>query len=139
MSRKKDGPTGRVILSHVALASSSEEGADKFFGDLLGLQKSEPKILPEALARALFGVGSDLRVINYANDRSRFEIFILPGGRVLGEAGRVEHVCLEIDGLEEFLQTCGRLSLKILRVPKGDSLLTFVADEDGHLFELKER
>ena len=139
MSGAKAVPGDRTVLSHVALASSSEENADRFFGGLLGLKKAEPKILPASLSQGLFGIDAELKVINYANDRCRFEIFILPGGRTLNEAARVEHVCLEIDGLEEFLKRCGRLSLRIIRVPKGDSLLTFVADDDGHLFELKER
>ena len=64
-----------MILQHVALTCSSEEKADKFYQDLLGLQKSEPKIIPPALSKALFDINSELKIINYLDENLHFEIF----------------------------------------------------------------
>ena len=65
-------------VKHVGLVSGSEENADKFFGELLGLTKAEPKTLPAALSQALFGMNSDLKVINFLNDHAHFEISVTP-------------------------------------------------------------
>ena len=51
---------------------------------------------------------------------------------------RIEHVCLEVDDLAAFLEKCRTLQVKIVQVPKGDKLLTFISDEDGNLFEIKK-
>ena len=54
-----------MILRHAALRCSSEENSDKFYKDLLGLDKSEPKTLPQALSKAIFNLDSEMEIINY--------------------------------------------------------------------------
>ena len=123
-----------MILRHVALTCSSEEKSDKFYQDLLGLQKSEPKTIPPALSHALFDINSELKIINYQDENLHFEIFF--SDQNSGGAQRIDHVCLAVDHLEAFLEECRRLQVKIVQVPKGDKLLTFVSDDDGNLFEI---
>lgn len=124
-----------MILKHVALACSAEELSDKFYMELLGLKKSALKTLPTALSKALFGIDSELTIINYSDEHLHFEIFLTD--RNSGGSERIDHVCLEVEDLEAFLGKCRRLRVKIIQVPKGDKLLTFVKDDDGNLFELK--
>ena len=124
-------------LRHVGLTSGSEKNSDKFFGELLGLEKMEPKTLPAALSQALFNVKAELKVLNYESDQAHFEIFI--GAPEKRGVKPIEHVCLEVDDLAAFLQKCRSLKVNILQVPKGDTLLTFINDDDGNLFEIKER
>ena len=123
-------------LKHVGLVCASEENADAFYGRLLGLAKSEPKTLPRALSQAIFQVDGDLRIINYIGDELHAEIFI--DGQPRPQGGRIEHVCLEVDDLQVFIQGCRDLGATVTQVPKGDSLLTFACDLDGNLFEIKE-
>ena len=124
-----------MILRHVGLTSSSEEKADVFYADLLGLIKSEPKLLSLELSKAIFNVDRELVMINYQDERVHFEIFITgPDG---GNSRKIEHTCLEVDNLEGFLEKCRRLNLDIARIPKGDKTLTFIKDFDGNLFEIK--
>ena len=40
-----------MLLKHVALVCSSENNSDKFYKDLLGLEKKETKILPRMQAK----------------------------------------------------------------------------------------
>ncbi|MEE4264567.1 MAG: VOC family protein [Desulfobacteraceae bacterium] len=122
-------------LKHVGLTSSSEETADTFYADLLGLTKSEPKALDLELSKAIFNVDSELVMVNYQNDMSHFEIFIT--GERIGNRRPIEHICLEIGNLEEFLEKCRGLNVDIARIPKGDKTLTFIKDFDGNLFEIK--
>lgn len=121
-------------LLHVALAAGSEEKADRFYVGLLGLEKAEPKLLPAAIGRALFGIERELTIINYTGQAARFEVFICP------TAPRgVEHACIAVDSLPELLCKCDELGVETIRVPKGDSMITFIKDPDGNLFEIKEK
>jgi len=124
-------------VKDVGLVSGSERNADKFFEELLGLKKAEPKTLPAALSQALFDVNSDLIVINYLNDYAHFEIFI--SGAYKSSRRPIQHVCLEVDDLPSFLQKCRRLDVQILQIRKEDSQLTFISDYDGNLFEIKKK
>jgi catechol 2,3-dioxygenase-like lactoylglutathione lyase family enzyme len=124
-----------MILRHLALTCSSEERSDKFYKNLLGLQKSDPKTIPPALSKALFDINSELKIINYLDDFLHFEIFITRHNT--SGIRRIEHVCLEVDDLAEFLEKCRTLQVKIVQVPRADKVLTFVSDDDGNLFEIK--
>ena len=124
-----------MILRHVALTCSSEEKSDKFYKNLLGLHKSEPKTIPTTLSKALFDIDTELKLINYRNDDLHFEIFFI--SHTNSSVRRIEHVCLEVDDLAAFLEKCRTLLVKIIQVPKGDKLLTFISDDDGNLFEIK--
>ena len=124
-----------MILRHIAITCSSEKKSDKFYKTLLGLQKSEPKTIPPALSKALFDINSELKIINYLNDFLHFEIFITRHNN--SRTRRIEHVCLEVEDLAGFQEKCRGLQVKIVQVPRGNKLLTFVSDDDGNLFEIK--
>jgi catechol 2,3-dioxygenase-like lactoylglutathione lyase family enzyme len=124
-------------LQHVGLTCSSGENADKFYEVLLGLKKSAPKILPASLSKAIFNIDSELTVVNYMNESVHFEIFIHSHHQ--SNDSRIDHVCLEVKDLREFLQQCRSLNVKFVQVPKGESMITFVSDDDGNLFEMKQK
>lgn len=125
-----------MIIGHVALACSSVENADKFYGDLLGCRKSEPKILPPSLSASIFSIDSELTIFNYINGSVRFEIFIHDHHR--GNERRIDHVCLEVNDIREFIERCRSLNVRFIQIPKGDSMITFACDDDGNLFEIKQ-
>ena len=124
-----------MLLRHVALTCSSEKKSDRFYKDLLGLQKSEPKILPVALSRAIFNIVAELVMINYRNEQVHFEIFITDHS--VNHSRQVEHTCLEVDDLPDFIKKCNERGIDISQIPKGDRILTFIRDFDGNLFEIK--
>lgn len=122
-------------LKHVALVSRSEEYSDKFYGTLLGLQKLGSKILPASLSKQIFMVDGESQIVNYADHNIHFEIFVIDRN---GEnKNNFEHVCLEVDDPESFLKKCRDMGIKIMKIPKGDAMLTFITDYDGNLFEIK--
>jgi catechol 2,3-dioxygenase-like lactoylglutathione lyase family enzyme len=125
-----------MYLHHVGLTCRSEEKADTFYVNLLGLKKSEPKILPVDLSSAIFGIASELKIINYTGQSVQFEIFIY--GSCQNSHRPIDHICLQVENLEELLQKCRREDVNIIRIPKGESLLTFIRDFDGNLYEIKE-
>jgi len=124
-----------MLLKHVGLTCSTEDNADKFYRDLLGLKKSEPKILPPDLAKAIFNLDAELQMINYMNDHIHFEIFIADQSSTSPRP--IEHLCLEVDDLTGFIEKCRRMQAEVALIPKGDKTLTFIKDFDGNLFEIK--
>ena len=126
-----------MLLKHVALECSSEEAADKFYETLLGLKKMPSKIIPSALSKKIFNVDMEYKVTIYRDDNIQFEIFV--STRKRHKNRKIEHVCLEVVAPESFLKKCRDLETKILRIPRGDSYLTFISDYDGNLFEIKGR
>jgi catechol 2,3-dioxygenase-like lactoylglutathione lyase family enzyme len=126
-----------MILRHVALTCSSEKKSDRFFKDLLGLEKSEPNNLPISLSKAIFSVDSPLIMINYHNEQVHFEVFITD--HPISNSRQIEHVCLEVDDLETLLKKCRDLDVEVSQIPKGDRTLTFIRDYDGNLFEIKQK
>jgi len=122
-------------LKHVALVAGSEEKADIFYSNLLGLNKSEPKTLPLELSKAIFNLDAELVIINYLNEDLHFEIFITD--RSKDSSRQIEHLCLEVDDLSVFLNKCDSLGVEVVRIPKGDKMLTFIRDFNGNLFEIK--
>jgi catechol 2,3-dioxygenase-like lactoylglutathione lyase family enzyme len=125
----------KMQLKHIALVSSTQDKADRFYQTVLGLKKTNEKILAAALSDQIFNFDAELKIINYANDTIHFEIFIAEKQNL--ETNTISHVCLEIDNLEAFLDTCRKMGVAILQVPKGDAMITFITDDDGNRFEIK--
>lgn len=123
-------------LIHVGLRCRSEENADKFYANLLGLRKQEPKILAGSLSKQIFELTGDreFRIINYTNHQLHFEIFI--DSRYIIDRERVSHICIDVGDINGFLDKCRTMGLAIRQIPKGDKIVTFVSDFDGNLFEI---
>jgi catechol 2,3-dioxygenase-like lactoylglutathione lyase family enzyme len=123
-------------LNHVALVCGSEQNADVFYKDVLGLRKIKSFVLSNDLAHQIFGIDREYRVVVYGNDRFTAEVFI--DDRSPERDTSFEHVCLEVKDREDFVKRCESMHVEVNRIPKGDTLLTFVKDYDGNLFEIKE-
>jgi len=124
-----------MVLRHVGLTCGSEDNADRFYKDLLGLEKSESKALPASLSKSIFNIDSELVIINYLDQDLHFEIFIAADS--IRNPRQIEHLCLEVGDLNEFLNKCNILGVEVAQIPKGDKTLIFVKDFDGNLFEIK--
>ncbi len=125
-----------MILNHVALVCGSEKNSDRFYRDILGLNKLQSKMIPASLSRRIFNSDLEFKLINYGNDDLKFEIFI--SEQFKAPEIRIDHACLEIGGIDGFLERCDSMGVEILRIPKGESLLIFIKDFDGNQFEIKQ-
>ncbi len=123
-------------VKHIGLVCSSENRSDTFYQKLLGLEKTGKRIVPAALMGQIFNCHVDCTLVNYVEGALFFEIFIIPSPPVANHP--ITHVCLDVGHLEQFLQNCRGVGVTIRQIPKGDgALLTFIADFDGNLFEIK--
>jgi len=126
-----------MLLKHVGLACRTEANADKFYRDLLGLNKSGPKTLPSNLSKAIFNFDAELQIIDYIDEQVHCEVFIT--GPVDNLSRPIAHLCLEVNDLSEFIEKCHRSNVETAQIAKGDKTLTFIKDFDGNLFEIKGR
>ena len=126
-----------MFLNHIAVFCSSEEESDTFYSNLLGLKKVNSRVLPSELIEKIFGVSIELKMVNYANDDIRFEVFI--GDDKGLDVHKIGHACLEVDDREAFIKECEAMKLKINKIPRDDSFILFISDYEGNLFEIKEK
>ena len=129
--------TSDMRLQHVGLVTRSEEKSDRFFTGVLGLEKTRSSRLPAELSSRLFGIDEDLAMLNYGNDDLLFEIFVSSRSDLAPHS--VSHVCLEVPERSAFLERCAMMDVEIVEVPKGDSVVVFIEDYDGNLYEIKEK
>jgi len=123
-------------LHHVAVVCSSLENADRFYGEILGLQQIKTSVLNRELAEKIFDTDLECQFVLYENENFTIEVFIIPAAQQ--KITPVAHLCLEVDNKEEFAKNCQANGLEAKQIPRGDSLLIFVKDYDGNLFEIKE-
>jgi len=123
-------------LHHVAAVCSSQDNADRFYEGILGLKKIKTFSLNKDLAEQIFDTARECQIILYGNEDFAIEVFIV--SEKAEKATLFEHLCLEVEDKEELLLRCKSKGLAVKRIPKGDSLLTFIGDYDGNLFEIKE-
>ena len=121
---------------HTGLAVSSEERADRFFIDILGLEKSDPKIIDKKLIQTLFGIDHELLMIHYRGETVDFEIFVTQEYKAPEK--QTAHSCVKVTNLADIVNKCRGAGLKVVEVPKDSGVVTFIFDYDGNLFELKE-
>jgi catechol 2,3-dioxygenase-like lactoylglutathione lyase family enzyme len=124
-------------LVHIGIVSSSEAAADRFYADLLGLEKTRRSALPAELARPLFGRDEDCEILYYGGGDLVFEVFL--SGEPEPSERKISHTCIGVADREALLKRCAELRFEVRDAPKGDSRVVFVADADGNLFEVKQR
>lgn len=123
-------------LHHIALVSSSEERSDRFYAEVLGLEKKQVRKAPASLMKQLFNLEEEATFINYVGDNGLFfEIFVVR----FRESVPLSHCCLAVNDRDAFLTTCEKMSVPIRRFVKKDGgSVVFVEDYDHNLFEIKE-
>lgn len=122
---------------HVGLVSSSAQGADRFFGELLGLEKTRTSSLPAEFSQALFGVDQDCDLLYYGDEGLVFEVFVT--GWSEPSERKISHTCIEVDDRADLLIRCKGMGYGVREVVKGGKSVVFIEDSDGNLFEVKDR
>jgi hypothetical protein len=129
----------KIKLDHVGLGSNSEQDADKFFIELLGLQKTRSFSISEELNEEFFGLKQEQQIIRYGNGEVDFEVFIT--GNTEKAKDIFSHPCIVIDKRDEFLNKAITLGFPTIKVPRkdSDSYYLFIKDLFDNLYEIKEK
>lgn len=125
-----------VGVGHVAVGRSSEEAADRFYGELLGFEKTRCRDLPPDLSEPLFGRRDGCRMIDYVRDGTRIEVFVPEGA--LARSETYGHVCLVVDDREALLARAATLGVEVLEVGGPSRRVVFLRDGDGNLYEIQQ-
>ena len=123
-------------LHHAAVAARTEENADTFFQDILGLSRIKASTLKSDLASAIFDIDCECGLLLYGNED--FAVEVIVADPLPEQKETFAHLCLEVGEREKFIERCRSAGLEICLVPKGESLLCFIRDLDGNLYEIKE-
>ncbi len=128
----------KIKLDHVAVGSNSEQEADKFFTELLGLKKTRSFTVSADLMESFFGVKNEQLTIRYGEGSLSFEVFITNNAENARDT--FTHPCLSIENRNEFLSRATSLGFPIIKVPRKDSdnYYLFIKDLFDNLYEIKE-
>jgi catechol 2,3-dioxygenase-like lactoylglutathione lyase family enzyme len=124
-------------LMHAGLVSSSERRAERFFGGVLGFEQTRRSQLSAELGKSLFGFDEGCEILYYGGGDLELEVFVT--GRPEVVEGKISHLCLEVVDRDQVLARCAELGFAVRQAPKADYVVVFIADEDGNLFEIKEK
>lgn len=125
----------RTIIQHVALQFNDKKQAEIFFTKILGLSLIKNFTLPTELSDEIFGIKEEVEAAVYGNDHTCFEVFITKNQ----SKPVYEHVCIEINNKEEFVERCEKFNIETKFVKKGLKTLLFIKDYAGNLYEVKEK
>lgn len=123
-------------IHHFAVVCGSIENADKFYGDILGLEKIKDTAISQDLSEKIFDIACESRLLLYSNPHFAVEVFVIAGGRKQNPS--FEHFCLAVEDKQGFIEKCQAGGCDVNIIPKDDYFLTFIRDFDGNLFEIKE-
>jgi len=123
-------------VRHIGIVCRHEAAATRFYAGLLGLKQADTKTVAAALARQLFDIDAELRIANYIGDGIHFEVFFHDDPQE--SPGRIAHVCLEVADLDTLVDRARAMNITVLQVSRGEGWVTFIEDDDGHRFELKQ-
>ena len=126
-------------IDHIAVSSNSEEKADDFFNNLLGLKKVKSFVVSDDLMEQFFKIKREQRIVRYENDVLSVEVFITDDNSQACD--RFTHTCLVIEDRVSLIERARKLNIEVIQVPRKDSenFYLFLKDFYGNLFEIKSQ
>ncbi|MEJ2685000.1 MAG: VOC family protein [Candidatus Sulfobium sp.] len=125
-----------MVLDHVGVVNRDEEGAVRFYRDLLGLDVIKESSVSPELASKLFSVHDEIKMLVYGKDGLKVEVFVLPG--FAPPAPAVPHFCIHVPDLSAFLERAKAEGVKTISAQRGDHTVHFVEDFSGNRIEVKQ-
>lgn len=126
-------------LDHIAVASNNEKDSNKFFIDLLGLEKIRSFTVSADLMEKFFGVSKLQKIVRYEKGSLSFEVFITDDKSKASDI--FTHSCLLIDKQDEFVDKATSMGFEVIKVPRKDNngYYLFIKDSFHNLYEIKEK
>ncbi len=128
---------GRMVLDHVGVVNKDENGADRFYLDLLGLDVIKESSVSSELSRKLFAFDAGIKMLVYGKDDLKVEVFVLPG--FVPPSPAVPHFCVRIPDLSAFFERAKAKGVKIISAERGGRTVYFVEDFSGNRIEVKQQ
>jgi catechol 2,3-dioxygenase-like lactoylglutathione lyase family enzyme len=126
-----------MVLDHVGIVNKDEDGAARFYLDLLGLEVIKKSSVSPELGRKLFSVEAGIKMLVYGKDNLKVEVFILPGFTPPSPA--VSHFCVQVPDLSAFIERAKAEGVKVTSAERGGRTVHFVEDFSGNRIEIKQQ
>jgi hypothetical protein len=128
----------KMKVEHIAVGYNSEKEADRFFMDLLGLEKTRSKLVAADLMKDFFRVNRESKFIVYSDNQATFEVFITNDKSKVKDI--YTHSCLLVENRESLLSKATSMGYDIIKVPRkdGKGYYLFIRDLYRNLYEIKE-
>ncbi|MBN1655491.1 MAG: VOC family protein [Deltaproteobacteria bacterium] len=124
-------------LEHIAVSANTERDSDRFFVELLGLDKTRAFSITAESAQKFFGVERELRIVRYTNGRLDVEVIVTQDDSRAKDL--FTHACLVVEDRDTLERRARSLGLRVIHVPKtgSDTYYLFIKDFFGNLYEIK--
>jgi catechol 2,3-dioxygenase-like lactoylglutathione lyase family enzyme len=124
-------------LEHIALASNSEEESDKFFIDLLGLEKVKTFEVDKKKMSQFFDIKESHNFIRY--QQQEFSVEVIVTNSLEKAKDRFTHTCIIVENSIKLIEKAIEMGYLTIKVPrdKGNGYYLFLRDNFGNLFEIK--
>jgi len=126
-----------MVLDHVGIINEDEDGAVRFYSNILGLEKIKYSSVSAELARQLFAVDRKMKMLVYGKENLVVEIFIVPG--FSRPVPSVPHFCLQVPDLADLLEKAKKEGVRVISAERGGRTVHFVEDFSGNRIELKPK
>ena len=124
-------------LDHIAVAATSEEESDRFFINLLDLEKTRSFAVSDELMNKFFGVNKEHNLIRYEKDGLSVEVILTEDNSKASDV--FTHNCLLVENPEVFINMASSMGFKTVKVPRKDTgFYYFVRDAYSNLYEIKK-
>ena len=124
-------------LEHIAVAFNTEQESDKFFLDLLGLNKARNFAVSAELMEQFFGINKKSNAVRYEGENINVEVFLTEDDNKAQDS--LTHNCLLVEDPEELLVKAKSMGFPIIKVPRsGPGYFYFIKDSFLNLYEIKK-
>ncbi|MHA1309590.1 MAG: VOC family protein [Candidatus Helarchaeota archaeon] len=125
-------------FNHYAILSNSEEESDKFYMELLGMDKAYSFIISKELMNKIFSINEELKVIRYKSKEIDIEVFI--SNKEIKQEKSINHLGIVIENRDVFYQKAKSLGVDVIKIekPQGNGYYLFIKDFFGNIFEIQE-
>lgn len=125
-------------IEHIALASNSERESDRFFINLLGLEKIRNFMVSNDKMKKFFNVDDAHNFIRYGKEEFSVEVIVTNKKEQVKD--RFTHSCIVVEDGIKLLEKAEAMGYKTIKVPrdKDSGYYLFLKDSFGNLFEIKE-
>lgn len=126
-----------MTLDHVGVVSRDEEGADRFYRDLIGLEVIKKSSVLPGIAGKLFSLDREIKMLVYGKGNLKVEVFVLPD--FVPPSPAVSHFCIQVPDLAAFLDRARLEGVKEISAERGGRTVYFIEDFSGNRIEVKQK
>lgn len=121
-------------VEHVALTIRSPEEIGNFYKELLGAREIKNFVLEKDIAREIFGIDRETSVFQLQKDNLLLELFVMPESFDHG----FNHLCISVKNRVALVEKAAENAYECIRIRRKGSLLIFIKDKSGNIFEIWE-